>query len=440
MVPATAVFVNITNHITREEPNTVDGLETIGMDTTTLSGNASNNVTEIPYFIVPGYVTGILIVLYSAITVLAIGGNSLVCYVVLAYQRMRTVTNYFIVNLAVSDILMAVLCIPLTFVANILLNYWPFGALLCPIVLYVQAVSVFLSAFTLVAISVDRYVAIIYPLRKRMTSKMAVIVIANIWFLSLVVPLPTAILSKVDEDNKCYEHWHDWTQRFQYTAAIMVLQYVLPLCVLSFTYLRIGVVIWVQKIPGEALNNRDQRMAASKRKMVKMMITVVSLYAICWLPLHAITLIGDRHPGIYFYKYINLIWISIHWLAMSNSCINPIVYCWMNSKFRNGFRFALRWCPCFRIDLRRAMSDRLKSAQNGGSRRTSVRNSVALTLSNFSSYRKHSEDSPVHLANGDRRQANREERKLGCLKEYMTRRPSLESPGRSCSIADSDSR
>jgi len=95
-------------------------------------------------------------VMYITISLLAIGGNGIVIYIVLAYQRMRTVTNLFIVNLAIGDILMASLCIPPTFISNIILQYWPFGAVMCVLVCYAQAVSVFISAYTLVAISIDR--------------------------------------------------------------------------------------------------------------------------------------------------------------------------------------------------------------------------------------------------------------------------------------------
>ena len=223
----------------------------------------------------PIYAQVSLIFLYTAMCIVAVGGNGIVCYIVLAYQRMRTVTNYFIVNLACSDILMAILCIPFSFVANMILHYWPFGKIMCPVVTYAQVVSVFLSAFTLVAISLDRYVAIIYPLRPRMTSSQAGIVIAMIWVLSLTVPLPTAILSRVVlrtdytgvNRTYCEEIWTDNNHRYAYSMTIMILQYFLPLFVLIFTYLRIGIVIWVKKPPGEAENNRDQRMAASKRKV-----------------------------------------------------------------------------------------------------------------------------------------------------------------------------
>lgn|SRR6218665_549205 len=83
-------------------------------------------------------------------------------------------------------------------------------------------------------------------------------------------------------------------------------------------------------------------------QMVKMMITVVVIYALCWLPLHCITLVGDTHPSVWQFPHIQTIWIACHWLAMSNCCYNPIVYFWMNAKFRHGFRHALRWCPFVR--------------------------------------------------------------------------------------------
>ena len=226
----------------------------------------------------PLYAQVILIVMYSTISVVSIGGNLIVCYIVLAYQRMRTVTNYFIVNLACSDMMMAILCVPFTFIANLLMQYWPFPSFMCPMVTYFQAVAVFLVAFTLVAISLDRCRAIIFPLRPRMTTKQAFAVIFVIWVLSLAVPLPVAVVSKIvrrKDANEiirdyCAEVWPDHTHgmmRYIYSLIIMILQYFLPLLVLIFTYTIIAVVIWVKKPPGESENNRDQRMAASKRKV-----------------------------------------------------------------------------------------------------------------------------------------------------------------------------
>lgn len=223
---------------------------------------------------VPLSIEILMYIMYTSVIIAALGGNGVVCFLILAYQKMRTVTNFFILNLAIGDILMACLCVPFTFVSNLLLQSWPFGSVMCVVVSYSQAVSVFVSAYTLVAISIDRYIAILYPLRPRMTKFQAKLIIACIWLVSLLTPLPTALLSKViqpDQDASrdiCTETW-DYDQRYYYSMLLMILQYVFPLSVLIFTYTRIALVVWGKQTPGEAEDGRDQRLAASKRKVRK---------------------------------------------------------------------------------------------------------------------------------------------------------------------------
>lgn len=113
----------------------------------------------------------IIYLLYSVIFVMACAGNSVVCTVVFTSIRQRTVVNYFIANMAVSDILIAFFCIPFSSASTFLLLHWPFGAVMCRLVSFSQAVSVFVSANTMVAISCDRYLAIVYPLRPLTTRK-----------------------------------------------------------------------------------------------------------------------------------------------------------------------------------------------------------------------------------------------------------------------------
>lgn len=247
--------------------------------------DSDSNATKIPgsfdaeaFVEVPNAVAAVMHIMYFSVSVLAIGGNGLVCYIIIAHRRMRSVTNFFILNLAVGDILMAILCIPFGFVSNLLLQYWPFGAAMCVIVSYAQAVSVFVSAYTLISISIDRYIAILYPLRLRMTKLQAKLIIVVVWIVSLITPLPTAILSRLElhpastknsETPRyvCMEAWQNPQQRYHYSMALMVLQYFFPLTVLLFTYSRIGIVVWGSKPPGEAEDGRDQRLAASKRKV-----------------------------------------------------------------------------------------------------------------------------------------------------------------------------
>lgn len=87
-------------------------------------------------------------------------------------------------------------------------------------------------------------------------------------------------------------------------------------------------------------------------QIIKMMIVVVIIYAICWLPLHVITIAGDVNITFYNLPGMNIMWTIAHWLAMSNCMYNPFIYCWMNAKYRNGFRKVFRCFSCGLIKSR----------------------------------------------------------------------------------------
>lgn len=95
------------------------------------------------------------------------------------------------------------------------------------------------------------------------------------------------------------------------------------------------------------------------------MIAVVIIYAICWLPLHVITIAGDINRTFYNLPGMNIMWTASHWLAMSNCMYNPFIYCWMNAKYRNGFAKVF---SCFTCGLLKSRDDielqRMRRSQN----------------------------------------------------------------------------
>jgi len=236
-----------------------------------------NSTIFINAHLFPVYARVLLITLYMAVVVISVGGNSLVISVIVVEKRMRTVTNWFIVNLACADVLMATVCVPFTFIANVLLHHWPFGGALCPLVGYSQAVAVFLGAFTLVVISLDRHRAIRHPLRARLTRRQLIGAVVVIWTAALTLSLPVAALSRVvtleTDDGAgtldyCKEQWPSARWRYWYSMTIMVAQYFLPLGVMSATYSSIAYVVWLKRqVPGEAVGPRDDKIAASKKKV-----------------------------------------------------------------------------------------------------------------------------------------------------------------------------
>lgn len=113
------------------------------------------------------YVQAAFTLVYGTIFVVGTFGNILVCYVVSRNKAMHTVTNFFITNLAVSDIMLCVLAVPFTPLYTFMTR-WAFGSVMCHLLACAQAVSVYISSFTLTSIAVDRFIVIIYPFRNRM--------------------------------------------------------------------------------------------------------------------------------------------------------------------------------------------------------------------------------------------------------------------------------
>lgn len=213
---------------------------------------------------------------YIIIMVFSLLGNGIVCYLVQCAPNFRTVTNIFISNLSVGDMLMTIFCVPFSFTSTIILQYWPFGGELCRIVSYFQAVAVFVSAYTLVAISLDRYIAITHPLRPRMTKSHAKIIIGIVWVIALLTALPILVLSRLKQPSEkfsiceqylCTEDWESNEEELLYSIILLVLQYAVPFVALVFTYTWIAIVVWGKRTPGEAEDLRDTRMASRKRKV-----------------------------------------------------------------------------------------------------------------------------------------------------------------------------
>ncbi|XP_065092508.1 cholecystokinin receptor type A-like [Ochlerotatus camptorhynchus] len=154
---------------------------------------------------------------------------------------MRTITNLFLLNLAVSDLFLGVFCMPFTLVGTLLRDF-VFGEVMCKLLPYLQASSVAVSAWTLVIISVERYYAICHPLRSRrwQTLSHAYRLIALIWCGSLFFMLPIAVLSKLIPTNqghhKCRELWFDRGYERAYNLLLDVILLVLPLLILAVTY------------------------------------------------------------------------------------------------------------------------------------------------------------------------------------------------------------
>uniref|UniRef100_A0A3Q2CRL5 Substance-K receptor n=1 Tax=Cyprinodon variegatus TaxID=28743 RepID=A0A3Q2CRL5_CYPVA len=288
---------------------------------------------------------------YSLIILVSITGNVTVIWIILAHRRMRTVTNYFIVNLAFSDASMATFNTLFNFVYA-LHNDWYFGLGYCRFQNFFPITAMFSSIYSMAAISVDRYMAIIHPLKPRLSSSSTKVVIALIWMVAFSLAFPQCYYSVTKfyyPRTVCMVDWpDDYGGTHHYQFAVILLIYLLPLLVMLVTYSLVGRSLWGGHIPGEATEHYHSQITA-KRKVVKMMVVVVVTFALCWLPYHIYFILGSFNRDIYKQHYIQQVYLAIFWLAMSSTMYNPIIYCCLNQRFRAGFRHAFAWCPFIKV-------------------------------------------------------------------------------------------
>ncbi|XP_042278528.1 neuropeptide FF receptor 1 like 2 [Thunnus thynnus] len=342
---------------------------TAALINTSLDGAANvTNVTFLPFYQHSLCVAASYILAYFFIFLLCMVGNILVCLIVLGNRRMRTVTNLFILNLAISDLLVGIFCIPTTLVDN-LITGWPFSNTVCKMSGFVQGVSVSASVFTLVAIAVERFRCIVYPLQPKPTILVAKAAIGLIWVLAVVIMCPAAVALTVEEvpfhymvynDDfnhtfplyTCYENFANPQMRKVYTAVLFAHIYLVPLTVISLMYGSIGV-----KLCSSVVANREpqlanatvqvggrrggQQMISQKKiKVIKMLILVTLLFMLSWLPLWTLMMMTD-YAGLdrdQLDLLTSYIFPFAHWLAFSNSSVNPIIYGYYNENFKRGFK------------------------------------------------------------------------------------------------------
>nr|XP_006011391.1 PREDICTED: somatostatin receptor type 5-like [Latimeria chalumnae] len=300
-----------------------------------------NNETEnktVPLSPVTAVSSVLIPVVYFLVCAIGLSGNTLVIYVVLRYAKMKTVTNIYIVNLAVADELF-MLGLPFLATQNAI-SYWPFGSFLCRLVMTVDGINQFTSIFCLTVMSIDRYLAVVHPIKstKWRRPRVAKVINATVWTLSFLVVLPMIIFADVQEDiQTCNINWPEpmavWSTAFIiYTS---VLGFFAPLLVICLCYLLI-----VIKVKSSGLRVGSTKRRKSERKVTRMVVIIVVVFVFCWLPFYILNIVNlivilPEEPalvGVYF---------SVVVLSYANSCANPILYVFLSDNFKQSFRKVL---------------------------------------------------------------------------------------------------
>ncbi|XP_067672121.1 prolactin-releasing peptide receptor-like [Haliotis asinina] len=356
------------------------------VDNHTNSSSGNTSAFDIPFLVLSEDSKIGLIFLYSLTTVLAIMGNLLVVLVFCKGRRCRTDIRPFLINLAVADLIMALFCMPFTF-TSVMLKTWLFSKPMCPVVLFMQHLSVSASVFTNMAIGIDRLLVVMFPLKSRLTSARAKYVLVTIWVSSIGLSSVQLVVGRAYDVRVgdyhlivCDETWTSPLSRRIFTLFVLFITYIMPLFILSVTYSIVGILLWTRTSPGNADEARDLQQLKTKRKVVKMLVIVVCIFGLCWLPLHTFIIVIDFNPHLLEYKseqqevLFTAIYYFAHWLAMSNSFANPIIYGFTNDSFRSDlaglFYLWFPFCSCLKKMVVRKLS--MSTYETGVPRRQST--------------------------------------------------------------------
>lgn len=277
-------------------------------------------------------------VLHLVVCVIGLGGNSLVVVAILKLDKMSSATTVYIFNLALAD---GLFMVGLSFVAfQNFHNEWIFGELACKLVMVLDGINQFTSIFCLTVMSVDRYMALVDPLRfaRWRTPRRAKIISAFLWLFSLIPVLPMALHFTVQYGlcmaDMFVEEW--WMTFLIYT---FILGFVLPFLLMMFSYTSLVLALRSSRQPGRnATSPESQRL---ERQVTKMVVAVMAVFGICWLPFYIFnfcSLLGTFATPAFAHGFELAVLLSYSW-----SCANPILYACLSETFRRYFRTLL--CP-----------------------------------------------------------------------------------------------
>lgn len=294
-------------------------------------------------------------IVYGSIFVIGVVGNSMVVAVIYCYAKLKTVANIFVLNLAVSD-LTFLITLPMwaTFTAR---GYqWPFGGFLCKASAGLAIFNLYTSIFFLTALSIDRYLAIVHPVRSRRfrTVAYARITCVLIWLFAFVLSLPTAltrdvlhirnfnqtvcaILHKVEEDESLKE--------LLLAISLMksLLGFLIPFAVIITCYCLIGRALLSARTIQKSSRSRED-------EVLRMLAAAVLAFFLCWAPHQVFHLMqvftqlaeGDKCPLV---EIIDTAMPFTICIAYFNSCVNPIVYGFVGRHFRRNLVRLLHCSP-----------------------------------------------------------------------------------------------
>jgi allatostatin receptor len=280
-------------------------------------------------------------IIYSLVAIVGFVGNLLVIVVVVSNRQMRNTTNILIVSLAIADLSFIIFCVPFTTV-SVAIPVWPFGEIWCKIVQYVTFVTAYVSIYTLALMSFDRYLAVVHAIAAMnlRTERNAFVCVTITWIILLAVNVPVCfaynIFTYVHEgkDRAACIPFDKKGRRDLFTT-FLAFGFVLPLVAIIILYGFMLNRLLYSVGAGVSISAETIR---SRRRVTRMVIIVVVIFAVSWLPNHICFMILYWKPNPPTEKHFYVFHSFARILAYANSCVNPILYAFLSENFRKGFR------------------------------------------------------------------------------------------------------
>ena len=289
---------------------------------------------------------------YCLLFVVSLAGNILIGIIVYKEKALRTPINILIVNMAISDLLYPIFHFPRILVEINTAGHWlvggPLGHAACKLSSFAADVSTLVSTQSLLLIAVDRFGAVVFPLRSPLiSSKQCRYFILVIWIVAMAVHCPYLIAFKVVEYPEglfCRWQWNDTFGEFlsfeSYFLGLFVVTRYVPLVLIAILYFAIALRIKSQKIPGEQSANVRERRLKIERNVLHMSVAIVLVFTVCWLPfsisimlfLYSSNMAMTSSCGMQYFKTIAFL------LACSYCAVNPCICFIFSGNYRQGLK------------------------------------------------------------------------------------------------------
>ncbi|XP_022782831.1 pyroglutamylated RFamide peptide receptor-like [Stylophora pistillata] len=285
-----------------------------------------------------------LVVAFSVIVLMDLVGNTMVILVILLNKSMRTPMNRLLLNLAVADMVVAIF----TAIQFVLGPFYQHpsgstGALLCKFITGgpMTWTAALVSICNLVAISYERYQAVVLPLagRGEIPNRKLKFIIPSCWLAGFLWNIPLFVTVTYKEDlGDCREHWSGPVSPIAYSIGWDIVAGTMPITVMSYWYSKVVFHLWFDKTP-RVKSAATKTIILQRKRATLVVISVSIIYATCWVPVLVMYTVTHSLPYGVMYSPLHKVTILI---AMFNSCINPVVYSFTSARFRQHLLTLLR--------------------------------------------------------------------------------------------------